>query len=78
MKLAPALLENTYTVEFYHEPNNLTITADVVSTDSDAAEAFARRRFILDQRWTLVGIDKKYKENHGSEESVRREEGSPV
>lgn len=62
MELAAARKENTYTVEFYHKPNNLTICVDVVSTDNRCAETFARERFQLDASWELVGVDKKYKE----------------
>lgn len=62
MNLAPALRENTYTVEFYHRPNNLTMSVDVVSTDKNAAGSFARNRFRLDSSWELVGVDKKYGE----------------
>lgn len=59
--LPPALREGTFTVEFYHAPNNLTICVDVVSTDDIQAVNFARERFKLDASWELVGSDKKYK-----------------
>lgn len=63
MELAPALLENTYTVEFYLPANNLTICVDVVSTNPTRAEEFARRRCNLTKHaWELVGVDKKYKQ----------------
>jgi hypothetical protein len=62
MELAPALLENTYTVEFYNSSNNLTVCADVVSTDDIQAVNFARTRFKLDSGWELVGSDRKYKQ----------------
>lgn len=55
-----AFIDNTYTCEFYHEPNNLTICVDVVSPDDVKAVEFARRRFNLDASWELVGVDKKY------------------
>lgn len=58
--LAPALKKNTYTVEFYHVPNNLTICVDVISTDDVRAVSFARERFKLDASWELVGSDHKY------------------
>lgn len=61
MDIAPALLENTHTVEFYHAANNLTICADVVALNPAAAERFARNRFKLESpSWELVGVDKKY------------------
>lgn len=59
-QLAPALRDGTFTVEFFHAPNNLTISVDVVSTDKDQAVIFARERFKLDDSWDLVGTDKKY------------------
>lgn len=62
MELAPALLKNTYTIEFYHAPNNLTICVDVVSTDDIQAVNFARERFRLTSGWELVGCDRKYKQ----------------
>ena len=58
--ISEALLEYTYTVEFYHCSNNLTVCVDVVSTDDHRAETFARNRFKLDSSWELVGVDKKY------------------
>jgi hypothetical protein len=61
MNRPEALIKNTYTVEFYHATNNLTVCVDVVSTDEKAAQAFARRRFKLESTlWELVGVDKKY------------------
>jgi hypothetical protein len=63
MNLAPAFLENTYTVEFYHLANNLTVCVDVVSPNKDLAVEFARTRFSLkESQWDLVGSDPKYKE----------------
>lgn len=58
--LPQALRDNTYTVEFFHRPNNLTISVDVISTGADDAARFARTRFKLDDSWELVGVDKKY------------------
>ena len=60
VELAPALLKNTYTVEFFNPSNNLTICVDVVSTDKNRAMEFARERFNLDKNWELVGSDRKY------------------
>jgi hypothetical protein len=64
MELSPALLRDTYTVEFYNPSNNLTVCADVVSTNATRAAEFARKRFNLNKRhrWELVGSDRKYKQ----------------
>lgn len=60
MNLPQKFIEDTYTVEFYHGPNNFTVCVDVLSTDDHRAETFARNRFKLDSSWELVGVDKKY------------------